>query len=338
MKEIFFLLIFVAIVSLVTLSIVEAPNGHVFTSTPAENKIITLAFVGDVMLGRNVEVLMNKYGHNYPFASSTDIFKKADFIIANLEGPIPEIHSQTNTGEMSFSFPAYVPEILYENGIDAVSLANNHTFDKGTSVFTDTVDSLNKEFVGNFGHPLLHNIFYVRHYVVEGISFSLIGFNSTYPSFNLEEAVNVVNEAKVMYPNDRIILFMHWGDEYQLVSNTAQKNIADKLHDAGVDLIIGSHPHVTQEISCDGITNCTLYSLGNFIFDQYFSKDVEQGLVAYITLDKSAIQSIEIVPIQGGHSQPRIMSNNTSFINALITRSDLRNVEVSTSSQSIILR
>jgi poly-gamma-glutamate synthesis protein (capsule biosynthesis protein) len=338
MKEVFFRLIFIAIALFVTLSFVEAPNGHVFTSTPAENKIITLAFVGDVMLGRNVEVLMNRYGHNYPFASTTDIFKKADFVIANLEGPVPAKHIPTNSGEMSFSFSANIPSILYENGVDTVSLANNHTLDKGAGVFLETVQSLKKGYVSSFGHPLIQNVSHVGHYVVEGISFSLIGFNSTYPSFNLEEAVNVVNVAKVMYPNDRIIVFMHWGDEYQLISNTTQKNISEKLHDAGADLVIGAHPHVTQEISCEGIGRCTLYSLGNFIFDQYFSRDVEQGLVSYVTLDKYAIKNIELVPIEGNHSQPEVMSDGDVFINDLITRSNLQNIEVSTSSQSIILR
>lgn len=341
MKGKFFLalLILSIVIIIIVNRIVEAPIENIAKyNSRLESNTVKLAFVGDVMLGRNVEVLMDKFGYSHPFASTTEIFKKADFIVANLEGPVPLRHIHTNSGEMSFSFPAYIPKTLFENGIDAVSLANNHTYDKGSNVFMETVESLKNELVSSFGHPVKQNISHVGHYEVKGISFSLIGFNATFPSFKIEEVSNVIIETRLMYPNNRIIVFMHWGDEYQLISNTNQKEISKKLHDAGADLIIGAHPHVTQEISCEGIGRCTIYSLGNFIFDQYFSKDVEQGVVAYVTLDKNAIKDIELVPIEGNHSQPKIMSNTTEFISDLLKRSYFKDVEVSTSSQSIILR
>ncbi len=339
MKHTFIILVLMLLISYAVWDVANAPGGASYIAFDYhEEPKVTLAFTGDIMLGRNVEVLMERYGHEYPFASTSELFDKADFIIANLEGPIPDDHVHTQSGDMSFSFPSYAPEVLHDAGVNAVSLANNHTFDKGADIYEETAQNLRRARVDAFGNPLLQQVSYMSHYALRGIEFSLLGFNATYPSFTLSSAVQAVSEARALYPDSTIIAFMHWGTEYEQDSNAEQKKIADALHDAGADLVIGSHPHVTQELACEGISRCTIFSLGNFIFDQYFSKEVEQGLVAYVTLGKAGIEGIEIVPVEGHHSQPRIMARDNGFLQTMLERSRLNHIELSTSSASLILK
>jgi poly-gamma-glutamate synthesis protein (capsule biosynthesis protein) len=309
MKSFFLRFIFALILILVILRIAEAPGFRFISNKTSENdskEKITLVFVGDIMLGRNVENLMNLKGKDYPFASTSEIFAGADVVIGNLEGPIMEHSIPTKSGGMSFSFPPYVAELLHNHGINIVSLANNHTFDKGADAYTETVRILNDAGVSSFGHPLTENMSYVGSYEINGIPFSLVGFNSTYPSFDLESALQTVSTMKVINPDSTIIVFMHWGDEYQLQSNAGQKEIADALHNAGAELIIGSHPHVVQETDCQNVKRCTVYSLGNFIFDQYFSKEVEKGMVTYVTLGKGGVENVVFKGISGNHSSPKL--------------------------------
>lgn len=319
--------------------IAEAPLGLiVHEHESSDESRIVLAFAGDVMLGRNVEVLMEKHGRQYPFASTSELFDKADFVILNLEGPIPEKHVRTLSGQMSFSFPFYVPQVLNDHGVDAVSLANNHTFDKGSAVYTDTAHALQVANISPFGHPTKQDVHYARNYILNGVPFTLIGFNATFPSFDIDEAIQAVKDAERMFPEGVIVVFMHWGDEYEPLSSTYQRSIARALHDAGVNIVIGAHPHVTQEVECQGIHRCTVFSLGNFIFDQYFSKDVEEGLVVYVTLTRQGIEQMELVPIDGNHSQPQFMDDSESFVHALTQRSRFADVIVSTSTGAILLR
>ena len=211
MKAFLWQFVLAILLILIVLNIAEAPKGFVLheEGTDDEKEEITLAFAGDIMLGRNVEVLMAAYGRDYAFASTSELFSKADFVVANLEGPIPASHLKTQSGEMSFSFPYFVPEVLRKNGIDAVSLANNHTFDKGSNVYAETMYGLQVAHVSTFGHPTIENASYSQNYLVHGVPFTLVGFNSTYPSFDLEEAKETIRDVKEMFPEGMIIVFMH---------------------------------------------------------------------------------------------------------------------------------
>jgi gamma-polyglutamate biosynthesis protein CapA len=87
--------------------------------------------------------------------------------------------------------------------------------------------------------------------------------------------------------SDLVIVYAHWGNEYQSNSNLAIQTIAHKLIDAGADVIIGSHPHVVQESEIYN-GKVIYYSLGNFIFDQYFMPETQQGLLVKMVIDMKA--------------------------------------------------
>ena len=118
-------------------------------------------------------------------------------------------------------------------------------------------------------------------------------------------------------------MYVHWGDEYELVHNAKQRDLAEKLIAAGVDLIIGHHPHVVQDIEViDGVP--VLYSLGNFIFDQYFSTEVQIGYTVDLVLSSTS-QKVNLVPHTAqAKTQPRLMTETEKigFHEALAHRSD----------------
>jgi poly-gamma-glutamate synthesis protein (capsule biosynthesis protein) len=113
----------------------------------------------------------------------------------------------------------------------------------------------------------------------------------------------------------------HWGAEYGLKSNKRQQDFAHALIDSGADLIVGSHPHVVQEIEpYNG--KYIFYSLGNFIFDQYFSKNTQQGLALLLELSEAS-STIALLPIDLQFSQPKMMETTSSvkFLESLSERS-----------------
>ena len=125
-------------------------------------------------------------------------------------------------------------------------------------------------------------------------------------SFELEKVKTDIQELKALKLADIIIVSFHWGEEYQDRSNPSQQEIAHSLIDAGADLIIGHHPHVIQEVEeylsspialegqgppspkASARRGWAAYSLGNFVFDQNFSKETTEGLMLKVIVKNSA--------------------------------------------------
>ena len=269
---------------------------------PAEP--IRMIAVGDMMLGRFVETLMNRHGEEYPFENISNLIDGQDIVFGNLEGPIATNHVQTPDFTTNFSFDPTVSNLLKEQGFSIVSLANNHTLDKGEDVFLQTQKYLEEAGIAYFGNPRNESDMYRYATNIKDRDLVFLGFNEAVnPFFNEQQALEtVLTESDEVF----LIVSMHWGTEYMLESNDFQKEFAHKLIENGADLVIGHHPHVTQEVEVYE-NKMIFYSLGNFIFDQYFSVDVEQGLTFEMTLDKN-LATFKLIPIQSKRSQPEIMT------------------------------
>lgn len=269
---------------------------------PAEP--IRMIAVGDMMLGRFVETLMNRHGEEYPFENISNLIDGQDIVFGNLEGPIATNHVQTPDFTTNFSFDPTVANLLKEQGFSIVSLANNHTLDKGEDVFLQTQKYLEEAGIAYFGNPRNESDMYRYATNIKDRDLVFLGFNEAVnPFFNEQQALEtVLTESDEVF----LIVSMHWGTEYMLESNDFQKEFAHKLIENGADLVIGHHPHVTQEVEVYE-NKMIFYSLGNFIFDQYFSVDVEQGLTFEMTLDKN-LATFKLIPIQSKRSQPEIMT------------------------------
>ncbi len=283
---------------------------------------VTLIAVGDIMLGRKVETYMDTEGLQYPFEKISDFLKNADAVVGNLEGPILKNHIQTPNFGFTFAFDPQIVPLLKDNNIHIVSLANNHAYDYGPDGFRQSREFIRNGGLDTFGHYFESGSGYAIRKTIEGKKFIFIGYNLTSPQFDKEAALAYVKGIK-REAGEVMIAFNHGGTEYELKSGTLQQTFYKSLIDSGVDIVIGAHPHVTQEIEIYN-GKPIFYSLGNFIFDQYFSKDVEQGLALKMHFSDKKIV-IDLIPLQSKQSQPALMTDESkkTFLDALAARSSI---------------
>lgn len=266
---------------------------------------VTIIFVGDVMLGRFVETLSEEFGYGYPFRDVGEFFKTADVVFANFEGVAPEAHTKTPINSFRLSFPESAVTALRDSGVTIVSLANNHTTDFGPDGFTYTKNLLDTLGISSFGHSRLLDDSSRVTFSQGGWNFHFFGLNETFGAHATSTIGSLLSNVP-HGPRDFLIVSVHWGDEYKLSSNATQQALAHFLIDSGVDLVIGHHPHVIQEIE-EYRGRLIFYSLGNFIFDQYFSEETKTGLAIRLTLIEGE-ETYELLPVYGKRSNPVLLS------------------------------
>lgn len=178
-----------------------------------------------------------------------------------------------------FNSPDEIGSDLVNIGFNMVSLANNHSLDKGEAGLNYSVNFWNnQEGVINAGsYASWEDRNTKRIYETNGIKYAFLSYTVSTNGLKLPEGkeylVNVYDKETVkkdieeVKDVDVIIVAMHWGDEYTHTPTEEQKEIADYLSELGVNLIIGCHPHVIQPVDFVGDT-LVIYSLGNFISSQ----------------------------------------------------------------------
>ena len=269
-------------------------------------RVATVDAVGDVMLGRYVATLMGRYGPDYPFEKVSDSLSAADAVVGNLEGAITPNQPQAASTSMLFSFAPGVAEALADNNFQVLSLANNHSDNFGTSGFLSTERYLGDYSITPVGNPFSVDGKYVAVKFIGGKKFAFIAFNGTDPYFpESGRAMSLVADTKRAEPDAFLIILVHWGDEYSLTENAAQQSLAHGFIDAGADMIIGAHPHVVEGIE-KYKSKLIFCSLGNFIFDQYFSQDTQDELLVKLQFGGSGVAA-ELIPIRSVKSQPELM-------------------------------
>jgi poly-gamma-glutamate synthesis protein (capsule biosynthesis protein) len=261
---------------------------------------INVLFVGDIMLDRKVEAQMEKNGFNYPFEKIKDFLNKNDFVFANLEGPISKNPTKFSLSAMTFAFSDKVIEPLIASNFGVFSLANNHTLNMYEAGLEETKTILKQAGIDWAGDPLACS----NDYIVKG-GLIFMAFNTTFSECREDTIVGIIERTKKENSDKFMIISMHWGEEYKTESSQAQKNLARKIIDAGADLIVGHHPHVVQEYERYK-DKMIFYSLGNFIFDQYFSEETQQGLAVRLEVYGKKLL-YRIIPIESIVSQPQLM-------------------------------
>lgn len=281
---------------------------------------LTMQFVGDIMLGRDVELKMREYGASYPYTHMLEHLT-ASYVVGNFEASIPFVHVPTPSMTMRFSVdPEFIPA-LSAAGFTHLSLANNHGYDYGAEGYWNARAVLSANETVPFGHPYElaeSSVAYIEH---AGMRVALIGVYAVVSLPSEEELESLFSSAE---SSDLQIAYVHWGDEYELVHNAAQETLAHRLIDAGADLVVGHHPHVVQDIgSYQGVP--IVYSLGNFVFDQYFSTDVQQGLMLTLTEENFGRYVLALTPLTSEYSRvvPQVMvgTEREAFLETLAMRS-----------------
>jgi len=270
---------------------------------------LKLLFVGDVM-GHSPQIksaynaTTQTYNYTPCFKFVKPIIEEADLAIGNLEVTLSD--QVTYTGYPMFRSPDALAEALKTAGFDILVTSNNHSNDNGVYGVTHTIDVLEKQgfyHTGTFKNQAEKDLYYPL--IVYKNDFRLAFLNYTYGTNGLSTkeptVVNLIDEATIkadiafaeQLKPDAIIMVMHWGAEYQLNESKVQYDLAQKMFEWGVNLVIGSHPHVIQPIKKVAFTNkngeaqtgLTVFSMGNFISNQQ-QTNTDGGLMVEIELTK----------------------------------------------------
>ena len=270
---------------------------------------VEIVAFGDLMLGRYVWVLMQQNGHDYPFEFFPELIATMnpdpDFLMANLEGPISD-SAYVNPGTaMVFNFRPEIIETLQKYNFNLLNLANNHAYDMGQYGVDQTRTRLAEAGIHYFGDARTIRTETTWLTEVDDVTLAFVGLNDTVQDYLDYEATTKLI-ADLESQADFTIVSIHWGEEYRTKPTEEQVQQAHAFIDAGADVILGHHPHVIESSEWyagpDSVARPIYYSLGNFVFDQYFQQNVQEGLGVTLTLQKD---------LQGG--SPIITATETVF-------------------------
>lgn len=286
----------------------------------------SLVFAGDIMLSRGVATSVQKYFNNdfNQLFVHADYFKNADIAFANLEGPISD-RGRNVGSKYSFRFDPKVAGALQASGLDVLSTANNHSGDWTIDAFSDTLTYLKEVGIQTPGGGTNKaDAEQIKIIEKNGVKVGYLGFTDVGPAW-LEATADTPGILLASDPNfsqiistaksevDILVVSIHWGEEYKFDTHTTrQETLAHKAIDAGATIIAGHHPHVIEDVEYykGGLI---LYSLGNYIFDQYFSPETMEGLLAFVTVDKKGITKTEFkTSVMNKKYQPEIIKTATA--------------------------
>jgi len=286
-------------------------------------------FVGDIMLGRAIERIIADNGQYYPYAAVRPFLSERALTVGNFEASVPETHVPTDDFGFAFSVRETTLAAAHHAGFDVFSLANNHAFDFGAEGYNHTRTACARHALRCIGHPHVLDTDAVQTSVINGVAVAIIALNALTDAYTHEELVALLTT--VTQRTDFQIAYVHWGDEYEDTHNAAQAAFGAFLIERGVDAVIGHHPHVVQDIAMyQG--KPIFYSLGNFIFDQYFSDAVQEGLAVLLTFEPTQVQfSLHPVSSIEHRGQPAHMEpdRRQAFIDDVLARSTLGSTTVS---------
>jgi poly-gamma-glutamate capsule biosynthesis protein CapA/YwtB (metallophosphatase superfamily) len=268
---------------------------NVFVPAPLEARIL---FAGDMMFDRSVRMAALEHGDDFLFSCLASTLRDADIVVANLEGPVTthdsmSVGSIVGSGEnVTFTFPTSTATLLKRHNISLVNLGNNHIMNFGREGAEQTTKWLDAAGVMHFGDPVaLTEAARVKQIELDSIPFSFVSW-SDWTGGEKEEVIAQIARERAM--GRIVVVYTHWGDEY-VSPNERIQSLAREFIDSGAEIVIGSHPHVVLEHEIYN-GKYIYYSLGNFIFDQYFNEAVRKGLMLNIVFDRDGVESIVPIP------------------------------------------
>lgn len=278
---------------------IEKTVEHMQVSTPrlkVASGSVRIFAAGDMLFDRKIRQVSEAYGADYPLSCMKPLIGKADFAVANLEGPITE-HPSISLGSVVgspenfyFTFPTTTASMLARYNFKAVDLGNNHILNFGYSGLASTQTYLSEAGMGYFGGVKENEGVFETE--VNGVKLSFVAYNEFGGSSPKDIANTILAEKK---EGRKVIVYAHWGDEY-IDSSPRLRPVAELFADSGATIIIGAHPHVVLGHEYIGDT-LVYYSLGNFIFDQYWQEDVRSGLALILTVSNIGKVSVEEYPL-----------------------------------------
>jgi hypothetical protein len=276
----------------------------------SDNKI-SLLFIGDIM-GHDEQIWSaeNRETHTFNY---DDVFKyikpvisEADIAIANFEVTLA---GPPYMGYPQFSSPAALAAACRNAGIDYLVTANNHAADRRKDGIIGTInrlDSIGIPHTGTFLNSACRDSLSPLMIKRKGTSIALLNYTYGTNGITVPDPVivNILDKERItsdvkkarIKNADIVILFLHWGTEYDTIPSRSQTDLAEYFFSIGVDLVIGSHPHVLQKMvwvknPVNGKDKIIIYSLGNFISNQRKPK-TDGGSMVRIELTKEGDTTI----------------------------------------------
>ena len=260
-----------------------------------KEKSLSLVMVGDVLIHEAVYKDALKSDGTYDFSSMFEyikpMLKDYDLKYCNQESIIGGKNLGIS-GYPNFNSPDEIGEEIIDLGFNMIGLANNHAYDKGKAAINYSVNFWKKYDVITAGsYENVEDRDNIHIYEKNGIKYAFLAYTTSLNGNKLSDdyLVNMYDKDKVksdiekIKDADLIIVAMHWGNEYTNEPTKSQRDIASYLSSLGVNLIIGTHPHVVQPITYIGDT-LVIYSLGNFISNQLVV-DINPAIGLLVGLD-----------------------------------------------------
>lgn len=323
MRKLFVILIFIISVSSLTyigydIFIKEKPKVDekpiINEEEPVVNKLKFIA-AGDALIHSTVYNYAYKNGI-YDFKPMLtyvkDIVKDYDLAFYNQETILGGSEIGLSNWP-SFNSPYEIGDAMIDAGFNLVSLANNHTLDRGQTAIANSLAywQAKSDILSAGSYSSFEDRNEIKIFTKNNITYSLLsytyGTNGIPIPVGKEYLVNLYSREKAQKDIealrdkvDVLMVSMHWGSEYQHYPNTFQKEEAQFLADLDVDIIIGHHPHVIQPI--DKIDDTiVIYSLGNFLADQELKHTNRfVGLLASLNITKTTYKGETNIDIANG--------------------------------------
>ena len=295
-------------------AMILASGGSLFGQVGQRESRIRLMTFGDVNLGRTVGQDLLKGDLDFPFKLVKDTLAKADFVFANLEGPLSEQGGKTQDPKHNVVFcgPPVGAEALKRGKFSMVSTANNHAFDYGIRALRETI--LNLRGVGiPFVGTSLDSVDGCEPVIVEkaGIRIGFLAYTQFVNiggawrgTIALYDAQQARRDLDSLRPKvDFIVVSYHGGEEYKETPSEKVRRDFRMLADEGADVVVGHHPHCVQGIE---IYNGKLlfYSLGNFVFYQPQFEWARFGLGVDVSVARNGrtvgIEQVRLLPLRAG--------------------------------------
>ena len=290
---------------------------------------VRIRAVGDLMMHqKQLDIALQddgSYDFHAQYAMIADSLSDADYTIANLETTVGKCKGKAYSGYPHFNAPESLLETVRDAGIDFLTLANNHMLDREGEGMVQTVKLVDQY---GFDHGGANRTQKEKNTpIVVDVNGVRLGFLCYTQSTNDREekcsskvvkyGINYLKKADFKRDVARlksagaevIIALPHWGSEYKRTPGKSVKSLAKKMVAAGVDIVLGSHPHVVQPIELVRVqdakgntrTGLVAYSLGNFISNMT-KRYTDSGIILDFTLREKAgggfeLASIGVVPL-----------------------------------------
>ena len=282
-----------------------------------------ILFLGDAMCHDDQRELAYRNG-TYDFDSSfdklKDLFGEHDYVACNMESPI---FDPPYMGFPKFNTPVEFADALIDVGANIFFLANNHINDRGEAGIESTIKKLTTDYTkGGFDKSKIYTLgasgngIGNKHIIINDVA--ILNYTSILNNKEVGENINInmigddmmsitqdiadVRNAGAKY----IIVYIHWGKEYERYHSKEQRKLAEMLVNSGVNLIIGGHPHVVEDY--EFINNVPVfYSLGNFISSQPEDYRTESVGIS-LEFNDTILMNINCIPFKTEHDDKKYIT------------------------------